>query len=137
MSVVSPTGGGAADETRKAVSGWKSMQKGKRTESRRERLARERQENRGKPTDPDGITSDMKRQAILEAQRNAEDEIENPMKHLKEAYKAKRQEEANKRKAKLDPTKTLLLLTEVSEKGGKIVSVQEAGFNQFLVEYIL
>lgn len=137
MSTIMPTGGDATDDTRKAVSGWKSMKGGGKTESRRERIARERQENRGKPATADGVTSDMRKQALIEARDAADAELENPMRHLKEAYNAKRQVDANKRQAKLDPTKTLLLLTEVSEKGGKIVSVQEAGFNQFLVEYVL
>lgn len=135
MSVITPGSGFASDDAKKAVSGWKSIQNGQKIESRKERIARERRE--GKDHDPEVVTKNKKRQALLEAQRNAEEEIENPMKHLRESYKRKRKLDSQKRKLKLNSQKTLTLLTEVTEKGGEILGVSEAGFDTYVIEFLL
>lgn len=41
--IITPTGSGGSEETRKAVSGWKAIQQGKR-ESRQERIIKEQEE---------------------------------------------------------------------------------------------
>lgn len=123
----------ATDDTRKAVGGWRSI-KDKNRESRQQRIERERRERLAEQKES---TSDAKKRAIMEAQEYAENEIENPMGHLKKAYKAKMQAEKNKKIVKLDAQKALLLLCEVSEKGGQICSVEESGFNVFTVKYLL
>ncbi|MFW6130014.1 MAG: hypothetical protein ACOC56_02445 [Atribacterota bacterium] len=137
MSVVSPMGAGASDESRKAVNGWKALKEGKKRESRRERIARERREGTNQDPDNTTITADKKKQALLEAQKNAEQQIENPMKHLRESYKQKRKMEQNKKKMKLSSQKTLALLTEVTEKNGEILGVSEAGFDTYIVEFMI
>jgi len=134
---ISPTGMGGSDETRKAVSGWKAMRSGER-ESRRERIARERREGINQdPDDVAGVSSEARRKAIQEAVQYKEQELENPMGHLRKAYQQKRKRDANIRNVKLDSDKTLLLLCEITEKNGEILEVEQAGFGVYKVKYIL
>ena len=126
----------ATDETSKVVQGWKAMTAGKKQTTRKERILNEKITRSNNP-DPDKVTPEMKRQALLEAQKEKENEIEDPMRHLRNAYRTKVQEEKASKTVKLDATKTLMLLCEISEKAGKIVSVEEAGFNIYKITYII
>jgi hypothetical protein len=137
MSIVSPSGGGASDESRKAVSGWREIMSGKK-ETRRERIIREQRDNKGNnSSNSEFVSKDAKRQALIDAQKYAEEQPENPTRHLKEAYKNKRMEEVSKKKIKLNSQKTLALLVDITERGGKIFGVSEAGFGIFLIEYAI
>jgi hypothetical protein len=121
------------EKTKDVVQSWKKIAGGDKTETRQQRLARERQERVEASKD----NRSTQQRAIMEAQEYAENEIENPLRHLKNAYKAKQQAEKNKKIAKLDAQKALLLLCEVSERGGEICSVEASGFNVFTVKYVI
>lgn len=118
--------------TRGVVQGWKAMKRGE-TETRQQRITRERQERIESAKD----NRTAKKRAIMEAQEYAENEIENPMRHLKKVYQEKQKAEKNKKIAKLDSQKALLLLCEVTEQGGEICSVEESGFNVYTVKYLI
>jgi hypothetical protein len=121
------------EKTRSAVQGWRSMQTGER-ESRRERLIRERHE--ASQGDNTKDLAKKKKQAVLEAQKMAEQEPENPMRHLKEAYKKKQQVEAQKKRVILSPDMAIQKCALISENGGVICEVNERGLN-YEVVYVL
>lgn len=122
----------ATDDTRKAVGGWRAMKQGDRP-SRRERMAEDRQKQ---VENIKGSTKNKKLQAIREAQEHAENEVENPLKHIKEGYKAIRKREASKKRMKLNGKLTLLKLTEITEAGGVICEVKEAGFDMYEIIFM-
>jgi len=116
------------DNMHKAFEGWKAIKSGKRS------VEPPQPKN---DVDDQKITPELKRKLLMEAQKEADNAIEDPAKHLRNAYKQKIQAEKASKTVKLDPPKTLMLLCEVSEKGGKILSVEEAGFNVYKITYII
>jgi len=138
--LITPSGMGATDETRKVRSGWEAMQQGQRM-SRQERLIKEQQERAqqiksGKPLNEDqNYKPGQEDQSGEFSMKRARDH----MKTLLEQKKVQKQYKGSADQCILKITSLLGGLKDednIRAEKGKILMVEEAGFGLYKVTYM-
>lgn len=142
--LITPSGMGASEESRKVVSGWNAIKNrgNAPTQTRQERLIKEQQERAEmirKGIDPNKVESGFK-----PGSDNASGEfsMRDAKKFLNEKYQAQRAQKVFKNTPELCLIKIGYLLGTIQPddgsktESGKILKVEEAGFGQYKVTYI-
>jgi len=140
-NIIVPTGSGGSNETRKVMSGWKSMQNGN-TSTRQDRIIKEQQDRAQKIKNGQSLNEEDTGYRPGQDGASGEFSIKNAKKFIQNMNEQKKTEKVFKGNADQCLLKIGYLTggvksdTGATVQRGKILLVEEAGISQYKITYI-